>query len=232
VLVTGAAGRVARLIAPALRAEFQLRRLDIAQLDPVDDDELVQADIRDVDTLVSACAGATAIVHLAAQPAEADFRSVLLPRNVEGAWAIYEAAVRAGVPRVVFASTIQTADGDAVDVRVSPDDPPRPVSVYACTKLFGEALGRFHADKSGLGVACLRLGGVVTRDDPRLATDGRFRSLWCAPGDLARFVIAAVRSEVRFATVIAVSPPATSRFDTVNPFGWTPVEKPGNGPGG
>jgi hypothetical protein len=39
-------------------------------------------------------------------------------------------------------------------------------------------------------------------------------------------VIAAVRSDVRFATVIAVSPPATSRFDTVNPFGWTPVETP------
>jgi muconolactone delta-isomerase len=60
----------------------------------------------------------------------------------------------------------------------------------------------------------------------RLATEGRFRSVWCAPGDLARLVISAVRSDVRFATVIAVSPPATSRFDTVNPFGWTPVEKP------
>ena len=226
VLVTGAAGRVACLIAPTLRAEFQLRRLDVVSQQRSADDELVQADVRDVDAVVSASRGVRAVIHLAAQPTEAKFRSVLLPRNLDGTWATYEAAVRAKVPRFIFASSIQTVDGAAVDVSVSPNDPPRPVSVYAATKLFGEALGRFHADKSGLGVVCLRLGGVVRPDDPRLATDDRFRSLWCGPGDLARLVIAAIRSDVPFATVIAVSPPASSRFDTVNPFGWTPVEKP------
>jgi nucleoside-diphosphate-sugar epimerase len=226
VLVTGAAGRVARMIAPSLRAEFQLRRLDVAAQEPFADDELVNADVRDVDAVVAACAGVSAVIHLAAQPAEAEFRSLLLPRNLDGSWAAYEAAVKARVPRLVFASTIQTVDGAAVDVMVSPVDPPLPVSVYACTKLFGEALGRFHADNSGLGVACLRLGAVTASDDPRLATDERFRSLWCDARDLARLIVAAVRSEVRFAIVIAVSPPATSRFDTANPFGWTPVEKP------
>jgi uronate dehydrogenase len=231
VLVTGAAGRVARLIAPTLRTEFQLRRLDVVSQQPSADDELVQADVRDVDAVVSAATGLRAIIHLAAQPAEADFRSVLLPRNLDGTWATYEAAVRARVPRFIFASSIQTVDGTPVEVAVTPDDPPRPVSVYAATKLFGEALGRFHADNSGLGVACLRLGAVETPDNPRLATEGRFRSVWCAPGDLARLVISAVRSDVRFATVIAVSPPATSRFDTVNPYGWTPVETPLGRPG-
>jgi nucleoside-diphosphate-sugar epimerase len=226
VLVTGAAGCVARLITPTLRAEFQLRRLDVVPQQPSGDDELVQADIRDVDAVVSASTGVRSIIHLAAQPAEADFRSMLLPRNLDGAWATYEAAVRARVPRFIFPSTVQAIDGSATDIRVSPRDPPKPVSVYGCTKLFGEALGRFHAENSGLGVACLRLGAVTTPDNPRLATDDRFRSLWCAPDDLARLVVAAVRSDVRFSTVIAVSPPATSRFDTSNPFGWTPVEKP------
>jgi nucleoside-diphosphate-sugar epimerase len=51
VLVTGAAGRVARLIAPTLRAEFQLRRLDVVSQQPSADDELVQADVRDVDSV-------------------------------------------------------------------------------------------------------------------------------------------------------------------------------------
>jgi hypothetical protein len=32
---------------------------------------------------------------------------------------------------------------------------------------------------------------------------------------------------VPFAIVTAVSPPATERFDTANPFGWTPTERPG-----
>jgi nucleoside-diphosphate-sugar epimerase len=226
VLLTGAAGRVAGVVAPLLRTELRLRRLDVEPQQPEADDEIVEADVRDVDAVAKACVGVRAIVHLAAQPAEADFRSVLLPRNVDGTWAVYEAALRAQVPRVVFASTIQTVDGYPVDAVVSPTDPPRPVSVYACTKLFGEALGRLHADASGLGVACLRIGGVTDPADERLVGDERFRSLWCAPADLARLIVAAVRSDVPFATVIAVSPPATARFDTSNPFGWTPRVEP------
>jgi nucleoside-diphosphate-sugar epimerase len=114
-------------------------------------------------------------------------------------------------------------------VVVGRDDPPRPISVYGCTKLFGEALGRFHADRSGLGVACLRLGAVRAPEDPGLAAGGTIRDLWVGADDLAALIIAAVRSEVPFATVIAVSPPATTRFDTANPFDWTPVQRPSPG---
>lgn len=217
---------MARLIAPMLRSEFRLRRLDIASLQPEGDDEVLEADIRDVPALEEACAGVRAVVHLAAQPAEADFRSVLLPRNLDGVWAAFEATIRARVPRFVFASTIQTVDGNPMEHLVSPDAPPRPVTVYACTKLFGEALGRLHADGSGLGVACLRLGGIAGADDARLSDDERFRSVWCGPSDLARLIVAAVRSDVPFATVIAVSAPGTARFDTSNPFGWVPEEQP------
>jgi uronate dehydrogenase len=217
---------VAGLIAPRLRAEFRLRRLDLAPQQPEGDDEVLEADIRDIPTVVQGCGGVRAVVHLAAQPAEADFRSVLLPQNLDGVWAAFEAAVRAGVPRFVFASSVQTVDGNPIEAMVSPTDPPRPVTVYACTKLFGEALGRLHADRSGLGVACLRLGGVASADDPRLAGDERYRSVWCGPADLARLIVAAVRSEVRFATVIAVSQPGSARFDTSNPFGWVPEERP------
>jgi hypothetical protein len=63
----------------------------------------------------------------------------------------------------------------------------------------------------------------VPRDHLRLATDARFRSVWCDPDGLARLVVAAIRSGVPFATVIAVSSPGTTRFDTANPFGWQPT---------
>jgi uronate dehydrogenase len=225
VLVTGSAGRVAAWTAPILRSEFRLRRLDLELQEPHADDEIVTADVRDLNAMTRACEGAAAVVHLAAQPAEADFRSLLLPKNVDGTWAVFDAASRAGVPRVVFASTIQTIDGYPREVRVDPDMPPRPSSVYGATKLFGEALGRYYA-RGPMTVAALRLGGVTQPDDPRLREDDRFRSLWCAPHDLARLLVAAIRSDVTYATVIAVSPPATERFDTVNPFGWTPTVEP------
>jgi uronate dehydrogenase len=172
-----------------------------------------------------ACSRVHAVLHLAAQPAEADFRSLLLPKNLEGSWAVFEAARSAGVPRVVFASTIQTIDGYPRHVRVTPDMPPSPSSVYGATKLFGEALGRYYAGVQ-MSVASIRLGGVAHPDDERVRDDDRFRSLWCAPEDLARLFIAAVNSAVTHATVIAVSPPATERFDTANPFGWTPIVNP------
>jgi uronate dehydrogenase len=221
VLVTGGAGRVARWTAPLLREEFRLRRLDLADQEAEADDEIVTADIRDLEAMTRACAGVRGVLHLAAQPAEADFRSILLPKNLDGTWAVFEAASSAGVPRFAFASTIQTIDGYPLDVRVTPDMPPWPSSVYGATKLFGEALGRYYAG-SRMGVASIRLGGVAPREEERVRDDERFRSLWCAPDDLARLFIAAINSDVTYATVIAVSLPATERFDTANPFGWSP----------
>lgn len=225
ILITGAAGRVAGMISPTVRTVFRQRRLDMAAVHGDGDDEVIRGDVRDVDLVEGACRGVAAVVHLAAQPAEADFRNRLLPRNIDASWAVFEAAARAKVPRFVFASTLQTIGGYPEKVRVPTNAAPRPETVYGCTKLFGEALGRLHVDRSGLGVACLRIGAVRLAEDPSLAEEQTQR-LWCGANDLARLIIAAIGSSVPFAIVTAVSPPATKRFDTVNPFGWTPTERP------
>lgn len=220
VVVTGARGRVAAMVAPRLRAAFQLRGIDLVA--PAEsEDEFVRANVRDVDAVAAALLGAVAVLHLAAQPAEAEFRETLLPQNLDATWAVYEAAVRAGVPRFIFASTVQTVDGYPAGATIAPGDPPRPVSVYGCTKVFGEALGRFHSDSSGLGVACLRLGAVHPQDADA-AADPRLRDVWLGADDLADLIVAAVRSDIQFATVNALSVPATARFNTINPFGWAP----------
>jgi nucleoside-diphosphate-sugar epimerase len=217
-VVTGCAGRVAAMLAPHLRSQFLLRGLDIEQ--PAADvvHEFVRANVAEIDAVADALSGAAAVLHLAGQPAEADFRDRLLPRNLDGTWAAYEATVRAGVPRFIFASTLQTIQGYEPGIRVPPHAAPRPTTVYGCSKLFGEALGRYHADLSGLGVACLRMGAVRTTGSADLG------GIWLGASDLARLICAAVDSTVPFAIVTAVSPPATGRFDTSNPFGWTPTE--------
>jgi uronate dehydrogenase len=224
-VVTGCAGRVAEMIAPHLRLRFRLRGLDVEE--PADGvvDEFVHIDIREVEAVAESLAGASAVVHLAAQPAEADFRELLMPRNIEGTWAVYQAAVYAKTPRFVFASTLQTIQGYEPEVVVPPNAAPRPTTVYGCSKVFGEALGRHHADTSALGVSCLRMGAVRTADAADLAEAG-VRGVWLGSKDLARLVTAAVDSEVLYAIVTAVSPPATERFDTANPYGWTPTETP------
>lgn len=223
-MVTGCAGRVAAMIAPDLRAWFRLRGVDVEAPDDGIVDDFVNADVSEIEPVAAFLAGAAAVLHLAAQPAEADFRARILPRNLDATWAVYEAAVRASVPRFVFASTLQTIQGHGPAEKVPPNAAPRPTSIYGCSKLFGEALGRYHADRSGLGVACLRMGAVRAVD----AADVRENtSVWLGSRDLARLVAAAVDSDVPFAVVTAVSPPASERFDTANPFGWTPTERPG-----
>ena len=223
-VITGCSGRVAGLVAPHLRGQFHLRGLDVVPPAEGVVDEFVSADVRDVLTAADAFDGADAVVHLAAQPAEADFREHLLPQNIDGTWAVFEAAVRAGVPRLVFASTLQTIQGYDPGESVPANAAPRPSSIYGATKLFGEALGRYHVDRSGLRVACLRMGAVRSAEAPDARAS---ESIWLGAHDLARLVAAAVESEVDFAIVTAVSPPASDRFDTANPFGWSPVERPG-----
>jgi len=225
ILVTGASGNVAGLIAPMLRSAFRLRRLDIREAQVEGDDEVVTGDVRDVALVASACSGVAAVVHLAAEADEADFRGKLLPDNIDATWAVFEAAVQAKVPRFVFASSIQTIGGYPEPVPVPSDAAPRPVSTYGCTKVFGEALGRLHADKSGLGVACLRIGAVRRTGDPTLTGD-RIHRVWCGSDDLGRLIIATIASTVPFAIVTAVSLPAANRFDTSNPYGWTPADRP------
>jgi nucleoside-diphosphate-sugar epimerase len=224
-LVTGGAGHVAHMVIPALRERYRLRLFDREPLLPVDDDEVVRGDICDQDTLEAACRGASAIVHLAADANadSVDFLTALVPNNVVGTWSVFEAAVRSGVPRLIFASTVQTVDGGPQMTPRSLEMSPRPVSLYACTKLFGEATARYYSDRHGLSVTCLRIGWVEGPDSPVWEIDPNLPLLWCDPGDLSRLIVAALTADVRFATVYALSGSASERFDISNPFGWRPT---------
>ena len=115
-LVTGAAGHVAGLILPELRVRYRLRRLDVASQQPEGDDEIIRADICDVGLMTDACRDVAGVLQVAAKAFEDDFVSVLAPRNLIGTWSMFDAAVRAGVSHVVFASTGQTVGANPPDV--------------------------------------------------------------------------------------------------------------------
>src|ERR1044071_5041598 len=108
ILITGPGGRVGQHICPLLRERYSLRLLDQKPVPFETDDEFVQSDIRDMNHVREACKGTKALLHLAAIPDEDDFRTKLLPINIDGAYSVFEAARKAGVPRVIFTSTGQT----------------------------------------------------------------------------------------------------------------------------
>src|SRR5262245_55266238 len=118
VLVTGAAGRVAKIFMDATRDAYDFVCLDRRPSDKVPG--LIVADLTDAAALERAAAGCDAMVHLGAHPdMHPDFPGVIVPSNVVGLRNAFEAAVRAKVPKVVFASTVQTEFGWPEGTKVS-----------------------------------------------------------------------------------------------------------------
>jgi nucleoside-diphosphate-sugar epimerase len=94
-----------------------------------------------------------------------------------GTWSVFQAAARAGVGRVIFASSGQTvgASGHAGDAGTAA----RPISAYACTKLFEEAPGRYCCDRHGIDEQVIRtvFGRWHTQHMTRATVPGNTRTL-------------------------------------------------------
>jgi uronate dehydrogenase len=192
ILLTGAAGRIATAVRPVLRelaGEVVLTdRVDVAALAP--GERFARADLEDPAPWPGLATGCDAVVHLGAVPDEAAF-DVLAGPNLHGAFHVYDAARRAGVRRVVVASTGRTTGFYPAGERLDGDTTPRPDGLYAATKAFSEALGRMYADRFGLEVVALRIGMFAER--PATTRD---LSTWLSPDDARRLVRAALTAPV------------------------------------
>jgi nucleoside-diphosphate-sugar epimerase len=96
---------------------------------------------------------------------------------------------------------------------------PRPDSLYGVSKLFGEALGRYHVERNGLECVCLRIGTVLAGADPADGGDGsdgpwagmeparqrRLRATWLSHRDCADLVHRALVAPCRWAVVYGTS---------------------------
>ena len=168
VLVTGGAGFVgATLVRRLVGGGHSVRVLDNYSTGDASflagvDAELVEGDIRDVAALDAALTGIQAVVHLAA--AGSVVKSVEDPVtnfdvNVVGTFRVLDAARRAGVERIVQASTGGALIGDATPP-VSERSLPKPISPYGASKLAGEGYAHAFAKAYGLRTVALRFANV------------------------------------------------------------------------
>ena len=218
-LVTGAAGRIATAVRPVLRelAEQVVLTDRVAVAELAAAESFVPAELADPAPWERLAAGCDAVLHLGAVPDEAAF-DVLAGPNLHGAFHVYEAARRAGVRRVVVASSGRVTGFYRVGERLDGEATPRPDGLYGATKAFSEALGRMYADKFGLEVVALRIGTFEER--PRTARD---LSTWLSPGDARRLVRAALTGPVEgFLAVYGVSANARGWWDLPPALGYAP----------
>src|SRR3989442_119624 len=102
VLVTGMSGLMGRGVRRQLGARYELRALNRRAVDGV---PCHQADIVDLAAIEPAFKGVDAVVHLAASVGSSAPFDELLRANVIGTYNVFEASRRAGVRRVVYASS-------------------------------------------------------------------------------------------------------------------------------
>ena len=192
VVITGAAGRIGRAVVPLLPHTWDLELTDLSASRGV-----APLDVTDLEACVSTFSGADAVVHLAAVPdPEADWDE-LLPANVIGACVVAQAAMQAGVRRLVLASSLQAVSAVAAGTQVRTADAPRPANLYGATKAWAEALGSWVAATSTTTVVALRIGNFQEeRPDPG-TTSARDRAAWLSPTDAAELLRSAVEADVR-----------------------------------
>jgi uronate dehydrogenase len=205
VLLTGAAGRIGTVLRGGLPERgWTVRCLDVVPIvDTRPGEEHVVADAADLAAMVDAAEGASAAVHLAGHSGESTW-PVISRSHIETTYCTLEAARRAGIDRVVLASS-NHATGftprPASGLLREADAPPRPDTYYGAAKVAMEALGSLYADRYGMDVVCLRIGSAFPEP-----TSLRHLSTWLSPADSVALVDAALTApSPGFAVVWGVS---------------------------
>jgi uronate dehydrogenase len=191
IVITGAAGLVGSMLRPRLAAPGRtLRVLDLAPLVAGPGEEAIQASVTDLDAMTAACQGADAVIHLAGIPGEAPWEAIL-ETNINGGYVAFEAARRAGTPRVVFASSNHAVGFTPRSAFPVPDYAfPAPDTFYGVSKAAVEALAAMYHGRYGLDAICLRILSCFPRP-----MNVRMLSTWLSPDDAGRLFEACLTVE-------------------------------------
>ncbi|MGD0377120.1 MAG: NAD(P)-dependent oxidoreductase [Streptosporangiaceae bacterium] len=191
ILITGAAGRLGGMLRSRLAAKGRtLRLLDIAPLAAGPAEEVVQASITDLAAVTAACQGAAAVIHLAGLATEAPWDRIA-EVNIHGTYVAFEAARRAGVGRVVYASSNHAVGFTPRTEFPVPDYAfPAPDTYYGVSKVAGEALAALYHHRYGLDAICIRI--LTCEERPNAI---RTLSTWLSPDDAGRLFEACLTAQ-------------------------------------
>ena len=220
VLITGASGLIGGILREALADVYDLSGVDVRAVPGFDS---LTADMTDLEAIQPAFDGIDTVIDLAAIPAQDTPWKDVHANNIPSTYNALEASRRAGVRRVIFASSnhatgmyegdhpysaIVAGRYDGLDPSAIPyittGMPIRPDGPYGIAKAFGEAAGRHYSDRYGLSVVCLRIGTLNREGRPLVP---RHFATLLTHGDLAHLVERSIEASdgVRFGIFYGVS---------------------------
>ena len=175
-----------KTLIPMLRDEYEITHFDVA--DPGDGLPFIQGDLRDLASVEKACAGKDAVLHIAALHGQAWNRAgdtAGFDVNVTGTKNILEGAVKQGVKRVIYTSSIN-AVGGVPPFPIDENSKNEALHLYGLTKTLGETMCAYYSARFGISTICLRPGGILNPRDS-VAKYGFPTACWCVdPRDVAQ----------------------------------------------
>lgn len=210
ILITGAAGRLGtelrRGLAPLAR---RLRLADLSEIhDLKANEEALCFDLANEAAVHAAVRGVDAVVHFGGVPLERPWQDIL-NANIRGSYHVYEGARKAGVKRVVYASSVHAIGYHRLEDHIDTRAPHRPDGLYGLSKCFVEDLGQLYWDKFGIETAALRI--FSSFPEP---ADRRMLWSWLSFDDCIRLVSASLTApRVGFTVVFGLSDNAVMPVD-------------------
>jgi nucleoside-diphosphate-sugar epimerase len=184
VLVTGGAGFIGSHLVEGLLTRGDLvrvldnfstgRRENLGALASRPD--VLEGDLCDPETVRRAVQGVELVFHEAAfvsSPKSMETPAACYATNVTGTENLLEAARRAGVRRIVIASSAAVY-GDSQDLPLQESASPRPLSPYAASKHIGEIYAGLYSRSFGTEVVALRYFNVF---GPRQSPDTEYAAV-------------------------------------------------------
>ena len=213
-LITGAAGGLGKELRRRLRPDAtHLRLSDIAAMAPAGPgEEVVVADLADPATAAALCKDVDAIVHLGGVANEAGWDRIL-PINIVGAVHLWDAAWKAGVKRIVFASSNHAVGLHRRKPVIDHTILPRPDSRYGLSKAFGEDLASLYAWKWGVKGFCIRIGSSFPEP-----INERMLASWLSYDDLEQLVRIGLTADYTFEIVYGMSANTRTWWDNRRAF--------------
>lgn len=240
--ITGAEGHIGTVLREGLPGEFEIKSFTLHD-EPF---ESHSADLSDPGAVRGIFDGLDAVVHLAADPEPRSGWDSILKNNISATYNVLEECRRAGVGKVVFATTNHTQHGDtmadAPDVldegkrrMLKLSDPLNPTSLYGVSKATGEQLGRYFSTHYGVQFVGLRIGSTGPSDRPTgeqpRPTDSYNMAMYISKRDLVQAVTLALNIDCEFLIAYAISNNDTRIFDlteTNEKLGFFPIDNSAN----
>jgi len=197
-VLTGAAGRLGSYLRePLSKLAHSLVSSDLAEDvgKLYANESYVQADLTQLDDMVTLLEGADMVIHFGAYVDEAPFDTILGP-NIIGAYNVWEAAYRTGVRRVVYASSIHAVGMHKTTDFIGTDVAHRPDTFYGLAKCFTEDLASMYWDKRQLESVCMRILSCAQ------VTSARAVGSWLSYDDLIHLVEQSITTPITGFTVV------------------------------